>query len=130
MSTSVIFLALIIIVCILLVVVIMVQNPKGSGLSGTFGGGGQQMGGVKRTDDFLTKSTWTLATALLVLVLLFNVSNKGGNGVPESRLLDGTPTSVPSATESESQDSQNDNSTIDLRDLEENSSGGDTATDE
>lgn len=78
MNTSIIFLALIMIVCFLLVIVIMVQNPKGSGLSGTFGGGGQQMGGVKKTDDFLNKSTWTLATALLVLVLLFNVSNKGG----------------------------------------------------
>lgn len=118
MGTSVVFLGLIMIVCFLLVVVIMVQNPKGSGLSGTFGGGGQQMGGVKKTDDFLTKSTWTLATALLVLVLLFNVSGGSKPSVQESRLLDGndTPTSIPSATESQD-DSQNDNGTINLEDI-------------
>tara|TARA_B100000953_G_scaffold1021_1_gene919 strand:- start:4115 stop:4447 length:333 start_codon:yes stop_codon:yes gene_type:complete len=74
MSTFTIFLALIIIVAFLLVVVIMVQNPKGGGLSSSFGGGGQQMGGVKKTTDFLDKSTWTLATLLLVLILLSNVA--------------------------------------------------------
>ncbi|MCP9198910.1 preprotein translocase subunit SecG [Gramella sp. GC03-9] len=74
MSTFTIFLALIIIVAFLLVVVIMVQNPKGGGLSSSFGGGGQQMGGVKKTTDFLDKSTWTLATLLLVLILLSNVT--------------------------------------------------------
>ena len=74
MSTFTIFLALIIIVAFLLVVVIMVQNPKGGGLSSSFGGGGQQMGGVKKTTDFLDKSTWTLATVLLVLILLSNVT--------------------------------------------------------
>jgi preprotein translocase subunit SecG len=31
----------------------MVQNPKGGGLSSSFGGGGQsQIGGVKSTTDF------------------------------------------------------------------------------
>lgn len=48
----------------------MVQNPKGGGLSSSFGGGGtQQLGGVKKTGDFLDKSTWVLSTALLVLIL-------------------------------------------------------------
>lgn len=103
MSTSIVILALIIIVCFLLVVVIMVQNPKGSGLSGTFGGGGgAQMGGVKKTDDFLNKSTWTLATALLVLILLFNVTGRKGSAVQNSRLLDGqTPSAIPAPTTTE-----------------------------
>lgn len=88
MSTFTIFLALIIIVAFLLVVVIMVQNPKGGGLSSSFGGGGsQQMGGVKKTTDFLDKSTWTLATILLVLILLSNVTIMGDNSVPESRII-------------------------------------------
>jgi len=48
----------------------MVQNPKGGGLSSSFGGGGsQQLGGVKKTGDFLDKSTWVLSTLLLVLIL-------------------------------------------------------------
>ncbi|TQD39664.1 preprotein translocase subunit SecG [Haloflavibacter putidus] len=97
MSTFTIFLVLIVIVAFLLVVVIMVQNPKGGGLSSSFGGGGtQQMGGVKKTTDFLDKSTWTLATVLLVLILLSNVAIMDGGATRESRIIDeNTPTTLP-----------------------------------
>lgn len=89
MSTFTIFLILIVIVAFLLVVVIMVQNPKGGGLSSSFGGGGtQQLGGVKKTTDFLDKSTWTLATILLALILLSNVAINSGSGIQESKALD------------------------------------------
>ncbi|MGB5941282.1 MAG: preprotein translocase subunit SecG [Leeuwenhoekiella sp.] len=85
-----IFLGLIIIVAFLLVVVIMVQNPKGGGLSSSFGGGGtQQVGGVKKTTDFLDKSTWGLATALLVLILISNVTIFGDTTSAESKVIDG-----------------------------------------
>lgn len=88
MNTFTIFLVLIIIVSFLLVVVVMVQNPKGGGLSSSFGGGGtQQLGGVKKTTDFLDKSTWALATILLALILLSNVAiDHKGNA--ESKALD------------------------------------------
>ncbi len=89
MSTFTIFLALIIIVAFLLVVVIMVQNPKGGGLSSSFGGGGQQMGGVKKTTDFLDKSTWTLATVLLVLILLSNVTIMDSTASAENDVFEG-----------------------------------------
>lgn len=89
MSTFTIFLALIIIVAFLLVVVIMVQNPKGGGLSSAFGGGANQIGGVQKTSDFLDKSTWTLATLLLVLILLSNVTIMDGNGLGESKIMNG-----------------------------------------
>ncbi|MCB4799324.1 preprotein translocase subunit SecG [Neotamlana laminarinivorans] len=86
MSTFTIFLALIVVVAFLLIVVIMVQNPKGGGLSSSFGGGGtQQLGGVKKTTDFLDKSTWTLATVLLVLILLSNVTINRSTGSAESK---------------------------------------------
>ena len=89
MSTFSIFLVLIIIVSFLLVVVIMVQNPKGGGLSSSFGGGDtQQLGGVKKTTDFLDKSTWVLATVLLVLILVSNIAIDGSTGVTESKALD------------------------------------------
>jgi len=89
MSTFSIFLVLIVIVAFLLVIVIMVQNPKGGGLSSSFGGGGtQQLGGVKKTSDFLDKSTWALATLLLALILLSNVAIGGGEGATESKALD------------------------------------------
>jgi len=68
----------------------MVQNPKGGGLSSSFGGGGTQVvGGVKQTGDFLDKSTWTLATLLIVLILLSNVALKGDFGQGDSKLLNG-----------------------------------------
>ncbi len=90
MSTFTIFLILIIAVCLLLVLVIMVQNPKGGGLSSSFGGGGNQVvGGVKKTGDFLDKSTWTLAALLIVLILLSNLSLKGNYGQAESKVLQG-----------------------------------------
>ncbi|MDC6351246.1 preprotein translocase subunit SecG [Zeaxanthinibacter sp. PT1] len=90
MSTFSIFLVLIIVVCFLLVLVVMVQNPKGGGLSSSFGGGGSQVvGGVKKTGDFLDKSTWTLATLLIVLILLSNVALKENFGESDSRLLQG-----------------------------------------
>lgn len=89
MSTFTIFLALIVVVAFLLVVVIMVQNPKGGGLSSSFGGGGtQQLGGVKKTTDFLDKSTWTLATLMLVLILLSNVAINKGSSTVDSKALD------------------------------------------
>ena len=89
MSTFSIFLVLIVVVAFLLVVVIMVQNPKGGGLSSSFGGGGtQQVGGVKKTSDFLDKSTWALATLLLALILLSNVAIGGSDNTQESKALD------------------------------------------
>ena len=90
MSTFTIFLALIVIVAFLLIVVIMVQNPKGGGLSSSFGGGGQQMGGVQKTTDFLDRSTWILATLLLILILLSNFGLETNTStVPsDSKLID------------------------------------------
>ena len=91
MSTFSIFIALIIVVCFLLVLVVMVQNPKGGGLSSSFGGGTQQVGGVQKTSDFLDRSTWILATLLLALILISNVTLSSGEGPTDSKLLqDGT----------------------------------------
>lgn len=107
MSTFSIFLVLIVIVAFLLVVVIMVQNPKGGGLSSSFGGGGtQQLGGVQKTTDFLDKSTWALATLLLVLILLSNVTIMGGNGLQDSKVIDGnqTPIETPVQTDAPATD--------------------------
>ncbi|HRP53356.1 MAG TPA: preprotein translocase subunit SecG [Fluviicola sp.] len=56
---------LIVLASILLVVVVYVQNPKGGGLSADFGSA-QQIGGVKRTNDFIEKATWSLAGFILV----------------------------------------------------------------
>ena len=78
---------LIIILSFLLVLVIMVQNPKGGGLASTFGGNSQQIGGVKKTTDFLDKSTWILASLLFLLILFSNITLNSGNEKTESDLL-------------------------------------------
>lgn len=56
----------IIIVCLLLSLVVLIQNPKGGGLSSSFGGVGQQILGARRSTDMVEKATWTLAILLLV----------------------------------------------------------------
>ena len=92
MSTFSIFLVLITIVCFLLIIVIMVQNPKGGGLSSTLGGS-QMMGGVQKTTDFLDKSTWTLGTILIVLILLSSLSFTGALNDNSSKIIENaTPT--------------------------------------
>ena len=75
-----ILLILIMLIALLLILIIMVQNPKGGGLSSSFGGGAQPMGGVQNTNNFLDKSTWTLAIAMIALILLSNLAiPKSGN---------------------------------------------------
>ena len=64
------FMILIIVASLLLMVVIMAQNPKGGGLSGTFGASNPAAFGVQRTNQFMDKATWTLATTILVLIVL------------------------------------------------------------
>ena len=96
MSTFTIFLVLITIVCFLLIVVIMVQNPKGGGLSSTFGSS-STLGGVQKTTDFLDKSTWVLSTALIALILLSSLSFTGTLSDNGSKIIKENTTEVPKA---------------------------------
>lgn len=82
------FLIAITIVCFLLILAIMVQNPKGGGLSSSFGGS-QQIGGFQKTTDFLDKSTWYLGIALIVLIFLSTLSFDNG-GVNGSKIVNET----------------------------------------
>ncbi len=61
---------LIMIACVLLVIIVMAQNPKGGGLSGTFGGASSAQFGVQRTNDFMERATWILGSVIIVLILL------------------------------------------------------------
>ena len=83
---TLLFTILIVIVCALLTLVVLVQNPKGGGLGSAFGGGAnpQMFGGVKKTTDFLDRSTWTLAIALFVLVLAINMVNVGNADIQDA----------------------------------------------
>ena len=79
--------AIILIVCVLLILVVLVQNSKGGGLASNFTGGGQSMG-VRKTTDFLEKSTWTLAVALLFFSLISAAVIPKDNVERESKVQD------------------------------------------
>ncbi len=64
---------LIMIACVLLIIIIMAQNPKGGGLSGTFGGASSAQFGVQRTNEFMDKATWTLGGLIVGLILLTTI---------------------------------------------------------
>jgi preprotein translocase subunit SecG len=76
-----------IIICVFLGLIVLIQNPKGGGLTSGFAGTNNIMG-VQRTGDFLEKGTWGLAAALMVLILLINVSvPKGGESAGSGQEL-------------------------------------------
>ncbi|CAA6807472.1 MAG: Unknown protein [uncultured Aureispira sp.] len=66
-------------ISVLLILVILVQNPKGGGLSSSFGGSqaANQVMGAANSGDMLEKITWGLASSLLALCLMTGVFFKG-----------------------------------------------------
>lgn len=64
------FAIVIILFSIILGLIVLVQNPKGGGLAGTFGGVGNQLMGVKQTTDVLEKGTWIFAGLVAILCVL------------------------------------------------------------
>ncbi len=71
----------------LLVMVVLLQASKGNGLAGTFGSA-QQVGamfGSRRTADFLSRATWWLGAALVVMALLLNLFFLPGKGVTKQK---------------------------------------------
>lgn len=63
---------ILIIAALILVLIILAQNPKGGGLSATFGGSNQIIG-ARQTADFLEKATYYIAIGIAVVVILSNV---------------------------------------------------------
>lgn len=65
--------AIIVFTCILtvlLILIVLIQNSKGGGLAGEFGGlGSNQLMGVKKTTDLLEQITWGLGIGVMVLSL-------------------------------------------------------------
>jgi len=79
---------LIIIVCLLLVIAVLLQNSKGGGLISGMGASTQVMG-ARRAADFLEKSTWYLALALVGLSIVASMSiNRGTEDTNRSKLED------------------------------------------
>jgi preprotein translocase subunit SecG len=107
---------LVILACVFQIMIVLVQNSKGGGLAANFTSAGQTMG-VRKTADFLEKSTWTLAGAILILCVVATATIPRGSTEGHSRIenqiqnavdpnaIPTLPTAVPpSSTSTEGQD--------------------------
>lgn len=67
---SPILLIIIILICVALSFFVLIQNPKGGGMAGTFGGFGNSVMGAKQSSEGVEKATWYSMAALAGVVLL------------------------------------------------------------
>ncbi len=91
---------LVIIASIVLGLIVLVQNPKGGGLSSSFGGFGNQIMGVKQTTDVLEKGTWLFAAIVAILCIVSPAFiPKDGKGAGTNKdLLENVNTKMPAKT--------------------------------
>ena len=71
MYTLIVVLA--VVVSILLAIIVLVQESKGGGLASSVAGANSVLG-VRKTTDFLEKTTWTLAILLVVFCLASSIA--------------------------------------------------------
>ncbi len=98
-----------IIAAVLLGLVVLIQNPKGGGLSGSFGGTANQIFGYKRTTDDIEKITWALVIIVFTLCLSAvavkptqTAENQGG-GIGTEATRDAATQSIQSVDEGNAQ---------------------------
>lgn len=68
-----------VIVSVLLIVVVLIQKSKGGGLASNFSGANQIMG-VRHTNNFIEKATWSLAIVILFLSILSSIVSPAQEG--------------------------------------------------
>ena len=93
----ILFAILIILASVILGFIVLVQNPKGGGLSGTFGGVGNQLMGVKQTTDVLEKGTWIFAGVVGILCMLspIFIPKTGSSSSTNDDLINKAPAAAP-----------------------------------
>lgn len=93
-----------VVVCLFLVLLVMLQNDKGGGLAGAFGGmgGGAAFTG-SGTATFLTKSTWFLALGFFVIIIALGAlgthssANRGGESELKGKWISNALPAAPAA---------------------------------
>ena len=60
------FVILIVVAAVLMIGIVLIQESKGGGLASNFSNY-NQIGGVRKTTDFIEKTTWGLAIAMVVI---------------------------------------------------------------
>jgi preprotein translocase subunit SecG len=81
---------LILLACVILGFFILIQNPKGGGLTGTFGSMSSQVMGVKQSGDIMEKGTWTMISVIgglcIISIMFFQkpagAANNGAKAAP------------------------------------------------
>ena len=91
-----------VIISIVLIGAVLIQKSKGGGLSSSFAGANQIMG-VRGTNSFIEKATWTLAIIICFTSLLSGILMRGENKadqplVKEVNALDQFPGSYDTTT--------------------------------
>ena len=88
------FVILIVIAAVLMIGIVLIQESKGGGLASNFSSY-NQIGGVRKTTDFIEKTTWGLAIAMVVISIA--CAYVAPQAVSEGSVLDGieNPTTNP-----------------------------------
>jgi preprotein translocase subunit SecG len=88
---------LVIIASVILGMIVLIQNPKGGGLSSSFGGFGNQIMGVKQTTDVLEKGTWLFAAivAILCIVSPAFIPKKDTGSAPNKEIMENVNSKMP-----------------------------------
>lgn len=76
---------LILIAAILMILIVLVQKSKGGGLAAGFSSSNQIMG-VRKTTDFLEKTTWVLAAAIILLSIFTAKYTVSQSNSPQSQI--------------------------------------------
>ena len=76
---------LILLASILMILIVLVQKSKGGGLASGFSSSNQIMG-VRKTTDFLEKTTWVLAGTMIVLSILTAKFTTSRSTAPQSQI--------------------------------------------
>ena len=103
------------VVAVLLILAVLIQNPKGGGIAANFSAA-NQIAGVKKTNEFVEKATWTLAIALFV----FSIGSRfvyTQNVEQRNSFLDRIENSTPAAPAPNSPVQQQPNSELDNQQL-------------
>lgn len=74
-----------VIASVLMCLIVLIQNSKGGGLASSFSSSNQIMG-VRKTTDFLEKTTWTLA-AVMVVASIFSAYAIPSSSVKEGNVI-------------------------------------------
>jgi preprotein translocase subunit SecG len=106
---------ILLLISLLLIGAVLIQPGKGEMLSGMSGLGGQfnSVLGSRRATDLLSKITWSLAGAIIVLTLLTNLFflEKGGNELkaPTEGIRVSQPMTQPAAQPTPATPTENEN---------------------